>query len=333
MPDPTALHLVMNVRGFSRLLIEESEMNSLKFVFMAFLGFFLAGCGTDRSESSSPASIAYDSDIASQLSSPSKDLNAICPSGGCPPIGDLPGWRVIFLDDFAEAIDLGVWSGCLLEPMICSGLPHPYRVRWWAFLEGWNDNASGIYSPSRTLSIRGGVLDIYLHSEGGVPLTAAPVPLIHERTGPLGQLYGRYAVRFRADSLHGYKIAWLLWPDSETWPRDGEIDFPEGNLDMYIEAYLHHQDAAAASDQTGFFTGVRISGEWHTAVIEWEPDMVRFLLDGKLVGSVMERIPDTPMHWVLEATTTLDGYEPADDAEGHVQIDWVAVWEFKNRQD
>jgi hypothetical protein len=34
-------------------------------------------------------------------------------------------------------------------------------------------------------------------------------------------------VRFKTDSMHGYKGAWLLWPASEVWPRDGEIDFPE----------------------------------------------------------------------------------------------------------
>jgi hypothetical protein len=250
-----------------------------------------------------------------------------CPSGECLPAGDPPGWRLLFADDFLEPVAPGQWSDCRMETMACFGLPDPYRSRWWAFLAGWNDNASGVYSPSRVLTIADGVLDFHLHTEGGVHLAAAPVPLIHGRSGRLGQLYGRYAVRFRADPLHGYKIAWLLWPDSEQWPRDGEIDFPEGNLDSVIEAYLHHQDGKAANDQSGFSSGIPVAGAWHTAVIEWTPEAVRFLLDGKAVGASAERIPDTPMHWVFEATTTLDGYEPADETDGYVQIDWVAVWE------
>ena len=249
------------------------------------------------------------------------------------PVGDLPGWRQIFSDDFTEPVALGEWSDCSVDPMICRGLPEAYRDRWWAFLEGWSDQAGGLYSPAKTLSIADGVMDVYVHTVGGVHRTAAPVPLIHGRAGALGQLYGRYAVRFQSDSLHGYKVAWLLWPDSETWPRDGEIDFPEGNLDMVIEAYMHRRDATEGGDAAGFSSGIRLSGAWHTAVIEWKKDSVVFILDGKVVGAAMERIPDTPMHWVLEVTTTLDGYEPADETAGHVRVDWVAVWERNIGQD
>jgi hypothetical protein len=254
---------------------------------------------------------------------------APCPSGECLPAGDLPGWRQIFTEDFSELLPLGNWDDCVLENFRCGSLPPAYLERWWAFLEGWTDNASGLYSPARVLSISGGRLDMYVHSVNGSHLAAAPVPLIHGPNGALGQRYGRYAVRFRADSLHGYKVAWLLWPDSETWPRDGEIDFPEANLDGPIEAYLHRQDAMAGNDTAGFSSGVPLSGAWHTAVIEWSSERVVFILDGKVIGASMERIPNTPMHWVLETTTTLDGYEPADATAGHVQIDWVAVWEKK----
>lgn len=79
-----------------------------------------------------------------------------------------------------------------MEAMVCFGLPDPYRGRWWAFLGGWSDNASGLYSPSRVLTVAGGVLGFHLHTEGGVHLAAAPVPLIHGRSGTLGQLYGRW---------------------------------------------------------------------------------------------------------------------------------------------
>lgn len=249
-----------------------------------------------------------------------------CISGECAPVGDLPGWKQIFVDEFVETAEIGQWSGCSLKPLTCSGLPEPYRTTWWAFLEGWPDNGSGIYDPAKTLSIGRGILDISMHTEDGVHLASAPVPLIHGPDGSLGQLYGRYAIRFRADSLPGYKIAWLLWPDSETWPRDGEIDFPEANLDAQIEGYVHQQDGAASNDQDAFFSGVPVSGAWHTAITEWKPDMVRFILDGRETGTSTTRIPNTPMHWVLEATTNLDGYEPTGDVTGHILIDWVAVY-------
>jgi hypothetical protein len=283
--------------------------------------FWLSACSPPHAGIPAAAA-ASKSGARLETASPS----AGCPSGECLPAGDPPGWRRIFADDFTEEAALGRWSDCSFEMLACLGLPDPYRDSWWAFLGGWNDNAGGLYSPSRVLSASGGVLDFHVHTEGGAHLVAAPVPLIHGRHGPLGQVYGRYAVRFRTDSLHGYKIAWLLWPDSETWPRDGEIDFPEGNLDSVIEAYLHHQDGTGADDQAGFSSGVRVAGAWHTAVIEWMSERVTFLLDGRVIGASAERIPDTPMHWVFETTTALDGSEPDDGTEGHVQIDWVAVY-------
>jgi hypothetical protein len=72
-------------------------------------------------------------------------------------------------------------------------------------------------SPSWQLVWKSG-LDHYLHaSRSGARVSALTPPIP-------GQLYGRYSVRFRSDSIPGYKIAWLLWPTSENWVQ-GEVDF------------------------------------------------------------------------------------------------------------
>ena len=39
------------------------------------------------------------------------------------------------------------------------------------------------------------------------------------------------ALTTRSDKLTGYKMAWMLWPDSGSGKTYGEIDFPERNLD------------------------------------------------------------------------------------------------------
>jgi hypothetical protein len=243
------------------------------------------------------------------------------------PTGDIPGWKQIFTDDFTGVILLGEWSECSSAPFESKGLPAPYYTKWWAYTEGWPDTSkTGIYSPSKVLSVKDGVLNIFLHAENGVPRVAAVVPLINGNSGPLGQLYGRYAIRFRAESLPGYKIAWLLWPDSGTWPRDGEINFPEGNLSDDIGAFMHRQGATVSNDQDAFFSDVPFSGGWHTAIIEWLPESVRFILNDRIVGASTKRIPNTPMHWVIQNETNLDGLVPDDVVAGHLQIDWVAVY-------
>ena len=90
----------------------------------------------------------------------------------------------------------------------------------------------GSYLPAQVNSITNSMLRLRIRNEGGVIKVGAPIPLIPHSLSDRGSLlYGRYAVRFKIDPVPGFKVAWLLWPASENWPQDGEIDFPEGDLD------------------------------------------------------------------------------------------------------
>jgi beta-glucanase (GH16 family) len=229
------------------------------------------------------------------------------------PVGDLPGWHQVFADDFLTDVPLGSFPGAV-------------SARWGAYGDGWHDTSgNGRYYCSRVCSVQNGLLDIHIHTENGVHMVAAPFPLIPGASARNGQLYGRYAVRFRADALPAYKTAFLLWPDSGSWPGDGEIDFPEANLTNPICAYMHHVGASSGSDQDRYCSSAGY-GAWHTAVIDWTAGRVAFSLDGMTLGVSTSRVPDTPMHWVLQTETGLDGIAPADSTAGDIQIDWVAVY-------
>lgn len=239
-------------------------------------------------------------------------------------MGDLPAWQQVFVDDFATAAPFGSFSGCTPATLTCAGLPAGVRDRWFAYPDGWTDGKSGTHAPSRVISIQNGLMNLYLHSEAGLRLVSAPVPRIPGTSAELGMTYGRYAARLRADPLHGYETAWLLWPDSEVWPRDGEINMPEGYLDGYMCMFLHHQGGTWAGDQDGTCSTVTYTS-WHTVVLEWLPTVAKFYIDGKLIMTSTSRIPNTSMHWVLQ-TDTAPCCEPSDSTAGNVQIDWVAVW-------
>jgi beta-glucanase (GH16 family) len=245
---------------------------------------------------------------------PPEPSSRSAPSGVAMPSGDLPGWREVFADDFADDVPAG-------------SFPQAVGNKWDAYRDGWHDTSrNGTYMPSRAVHVANGVLTIHLHTENGVHMVAALVPRIPGGAGPRGGLlYGRYAVRFRADPVPCYKTAWLLWPDSEVWPRDGEIDFPEGRLTDTISAYLHHQGASHEAQQDAFDTSERY-GTWHTAVTEWSPGHTRFILDGVTVGTSTQHVPDTPMHWVLQTETATSNCTPSDGAAGDVQIDWVTAY-------
>jgi beta-glucanase (GH16 family) len=158
-----------------------------------------------------------------------------------------------------------------------------------------------------------------------VPQVAAPQPKING-TNDLNQLYGRYEVRFRADEVNGYKTAWLLWPKSEKWPRDGEIDFVEGNLNSTIGAFMHRQGGTSGGDQDSFKPTARYNN-WHTAALEWMPNRLQVFLDGVAMKTttgadrVTSRIPNTPMRCVLQTETELNKTYPAQAAVANVQIE------------
>jgi hypothetical protein len=252
------------------------------------------------------------------------------PSGQSMPAGDLPGWHQVFADDFTTPVPVGGFSGCSQGPTLmtsnCPGLPSAVSAKWWAYPDGWSDTShNGRYSPSRVLSIHDGALDYYVHTEGGTHMVAAPVPKIPGGVAGGGLQYGAYAVRFRSDLLSGYKAAWLLWPDAEGWPANGEIDFPEGNLDQHFSGFMHWMGGTSGTQQDAYPTGAGFNA-WHTAIIEKTPGYCRFILDGTVVGNSTLRIPFDPMHWVLQTETAIDGTVPSDSTSGHVQIDWVAAY-------
>ncbi len=265
------------------------------------------------------------------------------PSGEPMPTGDLPGWQQIFTDDFNTNVPLGSFPTAVSDKW--GGYPYPYRDTRG---QGSNDKTvGGWYHPGKTISISDSMMDIWVHTElvDGAKrrLVAAPEPKINgpNATGPNGvngQLYGRYAVRFRLDPTRmvnnaaGYKTAWLLWPKSNVWPRDGEIDFPEGNLNGKIFGFLHKQDATLGSDQYYAITNA-VYTDWNTAVIEWGPDKTSFFLNGNLITNASggksewtERIPNTPMRYILQTETTLSGEVTPENSEGHIQVDWITVY-------
>lgn len=239
------------------------------------------------------------------------------PSGFAMPVGNMPGWRQVFTDNFTENVPIGDFPGAVSN-------------QWGDYLDGWKDTTHhGEYYPSKVVSIHNGVMDMYLHTENGIHMVAAPYPRIPAATGPDGgETYGVYEVRFKVQPVVGYKTAWLLWPDSNSQELGGEIDFPESNLwQNGIKAFSHHPGPNSQKSQDQYVTNATYN-TWHTATIVWTAKQILFLLDGRLIGDSTNpaAIPHTPMHWVLQ-TETHTGEGPLNNtAAGHVDIDWVSVW-------
>lgn len=282
---------------------------------LATLTGLLAGCDTDSA--------------ADPVSTPSATTTARA-SDVPMPVGDIPGWHQIFADDFPTRVPVGGFSGCdNTTDRVCTGLPSSVAAKWWAYPDGWTDTSGkGTYMPSKVMSIDNGMMHLHLHTADGVHMVAAPVPRLPDPVGSEGgQLYGRYAIRFMvAAPTDSFKLAWLLWPDSENFPRDGEIDYPEGQLNGALTAYMHHQGATSDSDQDEFDTPVPVSSGWHTSVVEWTASTCRFILDGTTIGASTSRIPNTPMHLVLQSETVPDR-DTSGTATADIYVAWVAIYQ------
>lgn len=243
-------------------------------------------------------------------------------SGQKPP-GAVRGWTQVLVDDFSVDCPRGKFVG---NPA--------YTPRWTAYPSGWPTSRpwkAGVYDNS-ILEVKNSCLILNVHTDAaGHALVAAPRPKLSPRS-PYGAMSIRRSVRFKAEVLPGYKMAWLLWPDSGDWPKDGEIDFPENGLDSgnKIGGFVHKQGAVKGSDQYHAASLVLpTDGEWHTATINyksgtWRTPLVEFILDGTRIGKWTERVPNGPMHEVIQTEPLLQWQHPARDVAGQIMIDWYS---------
>lgn len=235
------------------------------------------------------------------------------------PKGNLPGWTHAFAEDFTRSAPKGSWANDTdpYKVVYVGAEGQQWRTYPSTFLDTYQRRP---YRPAEVLSVADGMLQFDLHNVDGQPAGANPSPII--ANGSQYQTYGRYSARLRVDNpnLSEYHIAWLLWPESEKWPDDGEIDFPEGQLNE--TAYGFHHYALASGGQDSANTGVSFNN-WHVYTIEWSPGRVRFLLDDAVVLDTTRYVPTKPMRWQLQTETK--GY---GTNRGNLLVDWVSIWSY-----
>jgi hypothetical protein len=228
------------------------------------------------------------------------------------------GWKPLIDEGFDRPAALGSFSDVYPS---------------WSWYDGMTETSRetarprsqvGVWRSSTTTSVHDGMLDCHLWTKGKQPQVCAITPTPDDAIWH-GQLYGRYSVRFKADRVPGYKIAWLLWPDSDDWTK-GEIDFPEASLDSTITGSTHRNDGDP-SDFAYFFDTAQPLGGWHTATIDWEPGRLTFILDGESWTTTAKAgLPTVPMRWTLQAETDVQDEAPDAAAQGDILIDRVQAW-------
>ncbi|MGH3512293.1 MAG: glycoside hydrolase family 16 protein [Pseudonocardiaceae bacterium] len=194
-------------------------------------------------------------------------------------------------------------------------------ARHWVLYNGPGSGGVGLRRPS-AISVSGGELRIT--ARGAVSGGMAWV-------GP-ATTYGRWEVRMRADPGVGYSAVSLLWPDSDRWPADGEVDFAEitapsrdrNNFTVHWGTDNSQDSATLMGDFS----------QWHDYAVEWEPDHLTMFVDGVPVYNTTDSaaIPHAPMHLALQQDVLGDDEgNPlpsvnSNPAEVTMHVDWARMY-------
>ncbi|HEY8228091.1 MAG TPA: glycoside hydrolase family 16 protein [Pyrinomonadaceae bacterium] len=122
------------------------------------------------------------------------------------------------------------------------------------------------------------------------------------------QTYGRFEARIKLPYGQGiWPAFWMLGDniDSTGWPNCGEIDIMEniGREPSVVHGTLHGPGYSGAKGITASYVlpnGRKFSDDFHTFAVEWEPNVMRFYVDGLHYRT---RIPaDLPVgtRWVFD---------------------------------
>ncbi|WP_157437456.1 glycoside hydrolase family 16 protein [Actinoplanes subtropicus] len=239
---------------------------------------------------------------------PATSSAAAAVRGGCKKPAAPKGWGPLaFADDFTGTrLDTGRWS------VYDSPAGKPPR------------DASRVTVGGGELRISGGKGADGRDVSGGL-------------SNDVNLMYAHVDVCFRVDRGAGYSAIALLWPQSEKWPDDGEIDIAEVNRGAraYANSFVHNH---ANNDRLGHSTIADFTA-WHVMSVDWTPDHVTFYLDGSKQWTVglddrtAGLVPTTSaMHLAIQLDQGCDAFvecrTAATPARVAMHVDWVRGYSY-----
>ena len=177
-----------------------------------------------------------------------------------------------------------------------------------------------------------------------------------DTSGKFAPVYGRFEIRAKLPGGKGLWPAHWLYPQNRDWamerlmaeavakgeersipeerPWYTEIDIMEflgHERNVVYGTFHYHAFKGEKKSSSGKITGdVDYTQDFHEYVLEWEPEGLRWFVDGELYHSTAEGVPHTPHYLILN--TAVGGQWPGnpDDATQFPQyhdIDYVRVYQ------
>lgn len=185
-------------------------------------------------------------------------------------------WSLVWADEFnGTTLDATAWT-----PDTGTGCPS---------LCGWG-NAELEYYRSQNVTVSGGNLVITSRAESysGSSYTSGKITTRGKKTF----LYGRIEMRAKLPVGGGMWPAFWMMPQDNVyggWAASGEIDIMEASNAMTsIAGTIHYGGTSPNNTSSGgsySAGGGSFSDAFHTYAVEWEPDTMRWYVDGVLYST------------------------------------------------
>jgi hypothetical protein len=243
---------------------------------------------------------------------------------------NLPGWNLVFDENFNTTAAEGSFLST-------------YGANWTAYTKGTYDtfgqnptayggNSGQLHMSgydTNNISVSNNVMQLrdYVDSSGFC-WGAAPIPKFPGKDGYHGYQYYRYQYDiFCPTPVQGWKLAALLWPDTNTWIA--EIDFDEQNLNGTAGGHNHHFNDTGNQDNypVSGSSGITLAA-WHTFTVEWLSQSLKWYVDNNLVKTMTgTTISATPMHGpIFQNETDLSNTRPIAGQSNTLSIRRVSMW-------
>ena len=195
-------------------------------------------------------------------------------------------WSLVWSDEFnGTSLDTGNWNtdigtGC---PSLC----------------GWGNNELQYYR-AQNVSVTGGnlIITTLAQSYGGASYTSGKITTRNKQTF----LYGRFEMRAKIPTGGGMWPAFWMLPQDDVyggWAASGEIDIMESsNSTTSVGGTIHYGGSYPNNTYSGgsySLGGANFADDFHVYAIEWEPDEMRWYVDGVLYST------KTSAQWYTDA--------------------------------
>jgi beta-glucanase (GH16 family) len=128
---------------------------------------------------------------------------------------------------------------------------------------------------------------------------------IHTR-GKFAQSYGRFEARIKVPFGQGiWPAFWMMGDVAKRWPANGEIDIMEniGREPSTVHGTIHGPGYSGEHGIGASFSlpsGGRFRDDFHVYAVEWEPEAIRWFVDGAQYHSVTPASLPARARWVYD---------------------------------